>query len=328
VPVEIHELESQVLVDNPLGDPTRRRVPVYLPPGYHAGKQRYPLLIALAGFTGTGMSYLNYDFYQPNLPERLDACIGSGEMAPCIVVMADGMTRLGGNQYIDSSAVGPWGTHVADELVPWAEATFRCLGGRDHRGVFGKSSGGYGALMMGLLRSDVFGAIASHSGDCYFEYAYWPFFPRAVQALRRAGGLDRWMRTWRDHDKLPGWSFPLMEVIAMAAFYSPDPAAKHGFVLPFDPETGEMNVAVFERWRRLDPVNLVAERAEALKSLRLFFFDCGEQDEYHLQHGARILAKRLREAGVEHQYEPFDDGHRSVGYRYRASLPLLARSVT
>ena len=141
--VEVHEFESRLLRGNPLGDSPRRRVPVYLPPGHdRPGAPRTPVLFALAGFTGSGLSYLNDDFYQPNLPERLDRLIEGGRMPPAVVVMVDGMTRLGGNQYVDSSAVGPWARHICEELVPWAERTFPVLPGRAHRGVFGKSSGG------------------------------------------------------------------------------------------------------------------------------------------------------------------------------------------
>src|SRR5687768_15265197 len=160
--VEIHAFESALLAGNPLGDPTTRRVPVYLPEDYDQERtRRYPVLHALAGFTGSGLSSLNWDWYQPTLPERLDRLIASGRMPPVVVVMADGITRLGGNQYVDSTAVGPWARHVCEELVPWAERTFRLLPGRDHRGVFGKSSGGYGALMMGLEHADTFAAVAS-----------------------------------------------------------------------------------------------------------------------------------------------------------------------
>ena len=143
--VEIHDFESALLAGNPLGDPSRRRIPVYLPPGYEpGGARRHPVLFALAGFTGTGLSFLNYDFWQPSLPTLLDALIDDGAMPPTVVVMVDGMTALGGNQYVDSPAVGPWARHVTEELVPWVESSFRVLEGREHRGVFGKSSGGYG----------------------------------------------------------------------------------------------------------------------------------------------------------------------------------------
>ena len=327
--VEIHEFESEVLVGNGLGDTPRRRVPVYLPPDHDTSSQRFPVLFGLAGFTGTGMSYLNYDWYQEPLPARLDRLIGTGAMQPAVVVMVDGMTALGGNQYVDSTAVGAWATHVTRELVPWAEATFRIAPGRDHRGVFGKSSGGYGSLMMALEHADVFAGAVSHSGDCYFDYCYAPDFPKAADGLRSVGGLSRFLeklkaRTW---PKFPGRLFHTLNVVAMSHFYGPDPDAPHGFVLPFDEATGERDEAVLARWRERDPVHLVAAHAEALKSLRLLWVECGARDEWNLHHGARILSQRLREQGVPHVHEEFDDDHRSLNYRYDVTLPRLVEAL-
>lgn len=327
MPVSLERFESALLAGNPLGDSPVRTIPVYLPPGHVPGR-RCPVLYALAGFTGTGLSFLNYDFYQANLPEQLDALIAAGDMPPVVVVMVDGMTRLGGNQYIDSTAVGPWARHIVEELVPWAEASLPVLPGRAHRGVFGKSSGGYGALMMALEHADTFAAAASHSGDTYFDFCYGADFPHAIDALRKAGGVERWLSGWRDHARLPSSMFPAVNIVAMSAFYSPNPQAPGGFDLPFDLETGELRPDVFARWKRRDPVELVARHADALRSLALLYFDCGNRDEYHMHHGNRILHARLQAAGVPHVYETFDDGHRGINYRYRASLPRLAAALT
>lgn len=327
--VEVMPFPSALLRSNPLGDDPTRHVPVYLPPGYDLSPaRRYPVLYALAGFTGSGQSFLNWDWYQPSLPARLDRLIGAGRMAPVVVVMVDGMTRIGGNQYVDSSAVGPWARHITDELVPWAERTFRLLPGREHRGVFGKSSGGYGALMMGLEHADVFAAVASHSGDAYFEYCYGVTFPAAIDVLQSLGGLTRFLELLPTKPKFPSaWLTPLITV-AQAAFYSPNPAAPHGFDLPFDLATGERREDVLLRWRERDPVYLVERHAAALRSLRLFWFDCGSKDEWNLHHAARILAQRCRAAGVPHVHEEFDDDHKQVSYRYEVSLPLLARALS
>jgi enterochelin esterase family protein len=327
--VEIHAFESALLAGNPLGDPATRRVPVYLPEGYDQERtRRYPVLHALAGFTGSGLSFLNWDWYQPTLPERLDRLIAGGRMPPVVVVMTDGMTRIGGNQYVDSSAVGPWARHLCEELVPWAERTFRLLPGRDHRGVFGKSSGGYGALMMGLEHADTFAAVASHSGDAYFEYGYGTLFPGVVDVLRSAGGLDGFMQRLHEKPKFPpGWTNALITV-AQAAFYSPNPAAPHGFDLPFDLGTGERREDVMARWRERDPVFLVERHAAALRSLRLLYFDCGTRDEWNLHHGARIFAARCRAAGVPFVQEEFDDDHKAVGYRQEVSIPKLAAAIS
>ena len=325
--IEIHDFDSPLLAGNRLGDPHVRRVPVYLPPGYDAGQDAYPVLYALAGFTGSGYSFLNYDWYQESLPERLDRLIEAEGMPPVVVVMVDGMTRLGGNQYVDSTAVGPWASHVVQELVPWAEEAFRLKPGREHRGVFGKSSGGYGALMMALEHADTFAGAASHSGDAYFEYCYAPDFPKAADGLRKAGGLDAFLAALHEHPKFPEHLFHTLNIVAMAHFYGANDDAPHGFDLPFDEATGERREDVFARWKLRDPVELVAQHAEDLKRLKLLWVECGSRDEWNLHHGARILKARLDAHGVPHAYAEFDDGHRSLNYRYDVTIPRLAEAL-
>ena len=60
------------------------------------------------------------------------------------------------------------------------------LPGRTHRGVMGKSSGGYGALVLGLLHPETFGAVACHSGDMCFEYCYRGDVPKALSQIQPA----------------------------------------------------------------------------------------------------------------------------------------------
>src|ERR1700722_15765298 len=89
-------IDSQVLKTSMLGDPTLRVVDIYVPPG-HDGKGR-PLLVDLAGFTGSGLSHTNWVDFRENLPERLDRLIGEQRMPPVVVAFPDCFTRLGGNQ--------------------------------------------------------------------------------------------------------------------------------------------------------------------------------------------------------------------------------------
>jgi enterochelin esterase family protein len=327
--VQVHEFESALLRGNPLSDPTTRRVPVYLPPGYERETtRRYPVLYALAGFTGSGLSYVAYDWYAPTLPERLDRMIANGT-PPVVVVMVDGMTAVGGNQYVDSPGVGPWASHVVRELVPWAERTFRLLPGREHRGVFGKSSGGFGALSMGLDHADSFAAVASHSGDCGFEGCYGPDFPKAVDGLAAEGGLAEFLRKLRARawPKFPPHLHATLNTVAMAHFYSPRKDAPSGIDLPMDEETGARRRDVWERWLAWDPVERAPAKAAALRSLRLLWFDCGRKDDFFIHHGARGLAAALRRSGVPHVHEEYDDDHRGVGYRHEVSIPVLVRAL-
>src|SRR5215467_7237082 len=188
--VELPRFESRVLRGNPAGDPHERLVPVYLPPDYDAEPaRRFPVVFVLTGFTGRGRMLLNDNGWSPSLDDRMDALIASGRCGELILVMPDAFTRYGGSQYIDSSATGRYGEHIARELVAWVDARYRTLATREHRGVAGKSSGGYGALVHGMMHSDVFGAVACHSGDMYFDYCYRGDIPRTCSALQEAKGL-------------------------------------------------------------------------------------------------------------------------------------------
>src|SRR5215210_3013993 len=135
-------VESQVLANNMLGDPSERAVDVYVPAGHNG--EGLPLLVDLVGFTSSGLSHTNWVGFRENLPERLNRLIGEGTMPPVVVAFPDCFTRLGGNQYINSASVGAWEDFLLREMLPEIERRFRC-GGAGRRGLFGKSSGGYGA---------------------------------------------------------------------------------------------------------------------------------------------------------------------------------------
>jgi len=327
---EVFSLRSRLLAGNPLGDDPERRIAVHLPAGYGDDPaRRYPLLVALAGYTGSGLRQIAWQGFTENLPERLDRLIGEGAMAPAIVAMPDCFTALGGNQYIDSSAIGAWESFLVRELVPALDSRYATIGDREHRGIFGKSSGGYGALMHGLRHPETWGAVACHSGDLYFPYAYLPDLPLAVDELARHGrSVPRFLAAFRGKQKHSSREIHALMVIAMAATYDPDPAAPLGFHLPMDLESGEIDPARWSRWLAHDPLELVADRFDALRSLRALFIDCGTRDEYRLHHGARILHRRLESLGVPHEFEEFDDDHSSLDYRYDTSLPKLVAALS
>src|SRR5215467_1312665 len=169
MPVLRHRLTSRVLAGNPLGDPIERDLYVYVPPGYDpAAARRWPAVLAVVGFTGTGGYLFNVDPLTEPLHDKLDRMIASGACPPIIVAAPDCFTRVGGNQYINSAGTGRYEDHLVDEIIPFIDANYRTLG-RGQWGVFGKSSGGYGSIVLGMHRPDVFCALADHSGDSNFE---------------------------------------------------------------------------------------------------------------------------------------------------------------
>lgn len=326
--VVLERFQSRVLAGNPPGDPTERCVPVYLPPSYGAAPgRRYPVIFVLAGFTGHGRSLLNENAWSPPLDDRMDAMIAGGA-GEAILVMPDCFTRYGGSQYLNSSATGRYEDHVVEELVPWIDGRYRTLAHRDHRGVAGKSSGGYGALVLGMRHPDVFGAVASHSGDMLFDYCYRGDVPRLCNRVRNAGGLGRWFAEFEGARQKKSDDLTALNILAMAAAYSPDPGeAPFGIALPIDTETGAWREDVWQRWLAHDPLQMLERHADALRAMRLLYLDCGTRDEWFLNLGLAQLVQRLEALGIAHEAQTFDDGHMNVSYRYEISLPRMIRAL-
>lgn len=324
--IVVEAFESEVLRGNALGDPATRELFVYLPPSYEADRsRRFPVVYCLTGFTGRGQMLLNTQPFTPNLAERMDALVAKGTVAEMIVVMPDCFTRLGGSQYINSTATGRYEDYLVQEIVPFVDARFRTHASRDARAVMGKSSGGYGALVQAMRHADVFGLAASHSGDAYFEYCYLPDFPKTIRALK--GDPAAFLEKFWKEEKKGKEDVPALNILAMSACYSPDEAAPLGFRLPFDLETGKIAPAVWARWLEQDPVRMAPVCAEQLRSLKLLYIDAGTRDEFGLDLGARILAARLREMNIPFTHEEFDDGHFNIGYRYDRSLELISKAL-
>jgi enterochelin esterase-like enzyme len=324
--VVFETLGSRVLRTNRLGDPAARMVTVYLPPGYERGARRYPVIHVLAGFLGSGQSFLNWSYSGESLDRRLDRLIASGVMKPCIVVLPDAMTSYGGSQYINSRGTGRYADYFAREVVPFVDETFRTLPSARHRAVVGKSSGGFGALYHAMTHPELFSAVASHSGDMYFEYGYLPDLPKACTAISHAGGLAAWLVEFRAAKKKSHALITTLNIVAMAACYSARASGEPD--LPFDVATGEMKQRVWARWLAYDPVRMLGAHHKALRAMRLVYLDAGRRDEWNLHLGARIFAARAEESGVRVVHEEFDDGHMDVSYRFDVSLPQVAAAIT
>jgi S-formylglutathione hydrolase FrmB len=315
---------SAVLKGNALGDPADRDLYCYLPAGYGRSQDRYPVIYWLSGFTGSGRMMFNFDPWAESIDRRLDRLIGSGAMPPCICVLPDCFTRLGGSQYADSTATGRYETYIIGELVPFVDERLRTKRGRDHRGITGKSSGGYGALRLAMRHPDVFGAVGSHAGDAYFAYCYLPDFPKFTTGIQRAGGVEEFMRSFDALPKKTKEAMDVLNILAMAACYSPNPAAPMGIDLPVRIPSGEIRGDVWARWEANDPVHMAREYADALRSMKKIYLDAGLRDEWNLHIGARILCSRLDELGIPYVHEEFDDTHMGIVYRYDRSFTELA----
>ncbi len=324
--LRIDSIDSPALRGNALGDPSVRPLAVYLPPNYDAeGSRRYPVLYCLHGYTGNVGALVATRAWETNVVQWIDRLIAEGAMPPAILVVVDGFTRLGGSQYIDSIHNGDYATYTVRDVIGHVDSAYRTIAAEGGRAVFGKSSGGFGALHLSLAYPGVFGAFASHSGDTYFRYAHLPSFPTTQRTLETYGTAQAFVEEFERRDKRPQHFFATIEMLGYAAAYSPLAAEPFAFAMPFDRATGELDEAVFARWLAFDPCERIEAGYDALARLRLRYLDCGRRDEYGLDIGARVFTARCRARGLEVRHEEFDDDHRNVGYRYAVSLPALAQ---
>jgi len=327
---EEHTVGSRVLEGNPLGDPSERPLWVYLPP--ELGENRYPSIYVIQGYTGQVDMWWNRSALRPTVPELVDELFaGTGDRPappPAIVVFVDCWTSLGGSQFLNSPGTGRYLDYLCDEVVAFVDERYPTLATREHRGIAGKSSGGYGAMVAPMLRPDTFGALASHAGDALFEYCYLSDMAKATRALRDAydGSYEKF---FADFSTRPAFSKEeddaLMNMWAMAACYSAEPDGT--VTLPFDPATGRLRDEVWARWLALDPVRMAAGHADQLRGLRGIYLDAGRRDQFWLDLGAAAFSAELDGLGIEHVFELFDATHSAIEYRYPKGLAFLAERL-
>jgi hypothetical protein len=184
-------------------------------------------------------------------------------------------------------------------------------------------------MVVPMLRPDVFGGLATHSGDALFELCYLPEFRDTVRVLRDEydGSYDAF---WEDFRSRPAFTketdYPLVNTYAMAACYS---ANEDGSIdLPFEIATGKLRDDVWQRWLAWDPVRMARRHADALRSQRAIYIDAGKRDEWFLDLSAEAFRLELEALGITDVFfELFDAGHGGIEYRYPLAIRYLAERL-
>jgi hypothetical protein len=315
-----HEVDSAALRDNPLGDPSRRPLWVYTPPGAEADAE-LPAIYLIQGMTGQIDMWRNRSAFRPNVVELVDRLFADEGCAPARVVFVDAWTSYGGSQFIDSAGTGRYHTYLCEDVIPFVDARYAT----SLRGIAGKSSGGYGAMVTPMLRPDLWSGLATHAGDALFELCYLPEFPETVRALRDSynGSFETF---WADFRSRPAFTkrtdAAVMNTFAMAECYSPGE-------LPFELPSGQLRWDVWQKWLAWDPVRMVERHADALRGLRAIYIDCGRSDQYFLDLGAEGFRRALEAVGVTDVFfELFDGTHSAIEYRYPIAIRYLAERLS
>jgi S-formylglutathione hydrolase FrmB len=316
--------DAPSLRHNLLGDPSRRSLSIYLPPGYEREpKRRYPCIYLLHGYQGSYKQWMAGGA-EWNIRDVMDRAIRGGAVRDLIVVMPDGTNAYGGGFYTNSMASGNCEDYIADDVVAFVDAKYRTIARPSARAVAGHSMGGYGAIRLAMKRPDRFGAMYALSPAC----------------LGWAGDLSTsdpaWKVTLRFRDRkevtAAGGNYLAQAFLALGAAWSPDPA-RPPFLADLPVMGAEMrrDEGAVARWSANMPVAMVDQYRSNLARLRAIAFDAGNRDQFtHIPLTCRQLSEALRRNGIQHRFEEYDGDHNDkVPARLEDKmLPVLSAALT
>jgi enterochelin esterase-like enzyme len=153
--VEVAEYDSKTVG-------TRRKMLVYLPPGYGA-ERKYPILYLLHGIGGNEHEWTGYC----HADVILDNLIADGKAVPMIVVMPNGRAqkddRPPENPFAAAPAFAVFERDLLDDVIPAVESRYSVRADREHRAIAGLSMGGGQTLNFGLGHPDIFAWVGAFS---------------------------------------------------------------------------------------------------------------------------------------------------------------------
>ncbi len=316
---EINTISAASLQGNPFNDPVEREI-VAIDVN---SSDSSPILIGLAGFFGSNRSFQNRLYASLDFQSVLKEIEEKNKDTGFTIILPDTMTSIYGNQYLNSSAVGNYEDFITVDLVNFIKKKY----GERNIGIFGRSSGGFGAYNLATAHPDIFSGFIDVSGDSGFEYTYIKDFPESFKEIKKYGGIREWfeaMKIKRNHNNK---EMNAINTVAMSAFYSPDPKGEMGIGLPFDTKTGELNNRIWKKWTAFDPSRNIEKRFDVLKEMAVFL-QVGIHDEFNIDIGMKIMHEKLEKENIVHFYEEYDEGHSGTDYFYLKSIPLLAELLS
>jgi S-formylglutathione hydrolase FrmB len=326
--IKIDKIHSKILKNNPLKDPYIRDIITYLPENYSKSLSKgYPTVFLLPAFGNNSYSAINNSPFSLTIFQILENLISEKRCGEMIIVVVDCFNKFGGSQYLNSNAIGRYKDYILEEIIPFINSKYNAAS----KSLLGKSSGGYGAITIGMEHPKMFKAIAAHSFDSSFEYCYLPDFPLAFKEIKKAGGPKKWLANfWNKENKNEKNDFVVLNVLSMSAHYSPKitNGIAAGINLPFDMETGELNEQVWIEWKKKDPIKMIDNFNNNLKNLDLLFFDCGINDEFNLFIGTKVFSEKCKRFGIKHEFIQYNGGHYNTSFRYASSLSKIYKSIS
>ena len=144
-------LTDSLLFSNNLGN--SRTIRMYLPPGYDAATESYPVVVV---HDGLGFATLG------SADNVLDYLIAEQLIEPVIGVFIPPVNRT--EEYA-GSLQDQFEAFVVEEVIPWVDSRYRTLATAESRAVMGASNGGNISLVLAFEYPEVFGNVAALSSN-------------------------------------------------------------------------------------------------------------------------------------------------------------------
>ena len=282
--LDVITFSSSVLKNNPLHDPLIRRVAIFVPEQY-SDQVALPVVYYLPGYGGSSDDFIkNADSWRAFTQTVAD------EVTPVVFVVVDCRNRWGGSQYLNSPAQGNYANYVCDEIVSRVESRYRIIANTPRRIIAGHSSGGFGALRLGMLRPDLFDGVIALSPDSDFPFTHLP--------LVRLPGVTNASLAQIKSYMAPRMTVPfpangdLIYVLGLSAAYAPvGPAQPGKFQWLYD-ANGRFRQKVWQLWLNNDPLTIVQRNSNAFRPSQSIYLDGAAHDQF----GANVGARKIYEA--------------------------------
>ena len=301
--LDVIEFSSRVLKDNPLHDPVVRRLAVFVPDQY-TNHTALPVVYYLPGYDSSSDDFIKQADSWRAFSQKL-----ADEVTPLVLVVVDGRNRWGGSQYLNSPAQGNYADYVCDEIVSRVESRYGITTNRPQRVIAGHSSGGFGALRLGMLRPDLFDGVIALSPDSDFPFTHLPLVKMPGVTNASLAQIQSYMA--------PRLTVPfpkdgdLTYALGLSAAYAPvGPRQPGKFHWLYDAK-GRFREKVWQRWLDNDPLTIVQRKPNAFRANQSVYLDGAAHDQFGANVGARKIYEVLRDRAARCAFYEPPGGHLS-----------------
>lgn len=293
------------------GRPIYLRAGVILPRDFDKeASRKYPLRVEIGGY---GSRFTNVRRMMAEEAGFRKTWLAD-DTPRMVMIHLDGDGPFGDCYQVNSASSGPYGDAITQELIPYVEKKFRCLGASYARVLSGGSTGGWVSLALQVFYPDFFNGT-------------WSGFPdgvdlRAFQLINiytddnayvNAHGFERpsardlkgdtkfTIRHECQMENVMGtgdsWTMSGQQWGAWNATYGPRGADGRPVPL-WDPKTGKINRDVVEHWKKYDLRLVMQQNWKTLgpKLKGKLTIWVGEADEYFLNNAVHMLDAFLSKA--------------------------------